>query len=74
MEIGFQGEDPSTDFRGSGLLGLKNLIYFVKFNDNKAREVLEISTSRKHWYFFAAAGINITGKLIHMIEVNYPIN
>ena len=24
-EIGFQGDDPSTDFRGMGLLGLENL-------------------------------------------------
>jgi hypothetical protein len=25
-EIGFQGEDPKTDFRGMGLLGLENLM------------------------------------------------
>lgn len=25
-EIGFQGDDPATDFRGMGLLGLKNLV------------------------------------------------
>ncbi|OCT57594.1 hypothetical protein XELAEV_18003296mg [Xenopus laevis] len=26
-EIGFQGDDPKTDFRGMGLLGLYNLVY-----------------------------------------------
>ena len=26
-DIGFQGDDPSTDFRGMGLLGLENLLY-----------------------------------------------
>lgn len=25
-EIGFQGDDPATDFRGNGLLGLANLV------------------------------------------------
>nr|CAG4643397.1 EOG090X0AMT [Ilyocryptus agilis] len=26
-ELGFQGDDPKTDFRGMGLLGLENLLY-----------------------------------------------
>ena len=26
QNIGFQGEDPKTDFRGMGLLGLENLL------------------------------------------------
>lgn len=25
-EIGFQGDDPKTDFRGMGILGLENLL------------------------------------------------
>lgn len=25
-DLGFQGEDPKTDFRGMGLLGLENLL------------------------------------------------
>ena len=29
-EIGFQGNDPSTDFRGMGLLSLLNLQYVIK--------------------------------------------
>ncbi|XP_065557198.1 ELMO domain-containing protein 1-like isoform X4 [Artemia franciscana] len=27
QEIGFQGDDPKTDFRGMGILGLENLLY-----------------------------------------------
>lgn len=30
IELGFQVEDPATDFRGAGLLGLINLHKFVK--------------------------------------------
>lgn len=29
--LGFQGTNPATDFRGMGLLGLLNLIYFAGF-------------------------------------------
>ena len=31
VDIGFQGKDPLTDFRGSGLLGLKHLWRFSLF-------------------------------------------
>lgn len=30
--IGFQGDDPKTDFRGMGILGLENLQYVFFFN------------------------------------------
>lgn len=29
--IGFQGDDPKTDFRGMGLLGLDNLRYYLLY-------------------------------------------
>ena len=28
VRLGFQGDDPATDFRGMGVLGLHNLVYF----------------------------------------------
>lgn len=55
-----------TDFRGSGLLGLKQLHHFV-VAEERMREVYQVATSEKTWYFFAAAGINISGKLIQFI-------
>ena len=67
MNIGFQGKDPLTDFRVSGLLGLKHLWQF-SMNDLRSNEVFKISTAEKTWYFFAATGINITGKVIQFIE------
>jgi hypothetical protein len=30
-DIGFQGDDPKTDFRGMGILGLENLQYVLFF-------------------------------------------
>ena len=69
--IGFQGKDPSTDFRGGGLLALKQLSYFVNNDYDRAQDVYDTATNKEKWYFFAAAGINITGKLIELIEVSF---
>jgi len=41
--IGFQGEDPKTDFRGMGMLGLSNLVYFAKEFSSAARHILSHS-------------------------------
>ena len=69
VTIGFQGKDPLTDFRGSGLLGLKHLWHFSMY-DKRAEKVYEVATDPKTWYFYAATGINITGKVIQFIEEN----
>ncbi|XP_054846401.1 ELMO domain-containing protein 2 isoform X2 [Eublepharis macularius] len=39
-DIGFQGDDPKTDFRGMGMLGLVNLLYFSKHYPHEARQIL----------------------------------
>ncbi|GBM98692.1 ELMO domain-containing protein 1 [Araneus ventricosus] len=39
-DIGFQGDDPKTDFRGMGVLGLDNLLYFATEHSEIARHVL----------------------------------
>lgn len=68
MQIGFQGNDPTTDFRGAGMLGLYNLHHFIKYTPSSSKYVYEISTSPTTWYFFCASGINFTGKIIEIIE------
>uniref|UniRef100_A0A8C2GAI7 ELMO/CED-12 domain containing 1 n=1 Tax=Cyprinus carpio TaxID=7962 RepID=A0A8C2GAI7_CYPCA len=47
-EIGFQGNDPKTDFRGMGLLGLHNLLYFAEHDKATALQVLHDSLQPKH--------------------------
>lgn len=59
-EIGFQGDDPKTDFRGMGLLGLFNLLYFADQHNKKARKVLQHSIHPKYGYSYAIVGINLT--------------
>ncbi|KAF5285399.1 hypothetical protein FQA39_LY16653 [Lamprigera yunnana] len=60
QEIGFQGDDPKTDFRGMGLLGLENLLYFAKEFKGPASHVLSHSHHPNYGYEFAIVGINIT--------------
>lgn len=61
--LGFQGNDPSTDFRGMGLLGLLNLIYFAERHTKRAQEIIAVDKD----YPVAACGINITSMLLNLI-------
>ena len=68
--IGFQGKSPSTDFRSTGIFGLNQLYHFCKFSDNFLN-VYNTACDKTKWYFFAAAGINISGK-IRQYLLTYP--
>ncbi|XP_066535198.1 ELMO domain-containing protein 2 [Hoplias malabaricus] len=58
--IGFQGDDPKTDFRGMGMLGLVNLVFFSENYTNAARQVLSHANHPKLGYSYAIVGINLT--------------
>ena len=58
--IGFQGNDPKTDFRGMGILGLLNLHYFATRHPSVARSILLHSNHPTNGYPFAITGINLT--------------
>jgi ELMO domain-containing protein len=61
-QIGFQGSDPSTDFRGMGLLSLINLVYFTTnlSLDTYAKSIYSRSLHPQFGYSFAIVAINIT--------------
>ncbi|KAK7930545.1 hypothetical protein WMY93_006940 [Mugilogobius chulae] len=59
-DIGFQGDDPKTDFRGMGLLGLINLVFFSENYTEEARQVLSHANHPKLGYSYAIVGINLT--------------
>ncbi|XP_065151321.2 ELMO domain-containing protein 2 isoform X2 [Paramisgurnus dabryanus] len=58
--IGFQGDDPKTDFRGMGMLGLTNLVFFSEKYTDASRKVLSHSNHPKLGYSYAIVGINLT--------------
>ena len=67
MSLGFQGKDPTTDFRGSGYLGLLHLTSF-SLQHPQSRLVFETASSPGTWYFYACTAINITAKVLSYID------
>lgn len=67
-EIGFQGVDPSTDFRGMGKLGLQQLVHFSTVRNQSARAILLESNHPRRFFPFSATGINFTLFVIEMLR------
>lgn len=67
-ELGFQGRDPATDFRGMGILGLRQLLAFCESAQGKSIFLSLVSSNSNesaHLNFpFAIAGINITSSIL----------
>ncbi|KAL0797315.1 hypothetical protein Bca101_052489 [Brassica carinata] len=70
-EMGWQGPNPSTDFRGCGFIGLENLLFFARtYPVCFRRLLLKQRGDRAKWeYPFAVAGINISFMLIQMLDL-----
>ncbi|XP_031397366.1 ELMO domain-containing protein A-like isoform X2 [Punica granatum] len=70
-EMGWQGKDPSTDFRGGGFISLENLLFFARNFPKSFQDLLrKREGDRSMWeYPFAVAGVNITFMLIQMLDL-----
>ncbi|KAG7010691.1 ELMO domain-containing protein B, partial [Cucurbita argyrosperma subsp. argyrosperma] len=70
-EMGWQGANPSTDFRGCGFISLENLLFFSRTFPASFRRLLwKEGGNRATWeYPFAVAGINISYMLIQMLDL-----
>ncbi|KAG6398721.1 hypothetical protein SASPL_140190 [Salvia splendens] len=67
-EMGWQGNDPSTDFRGAGFISLENLLFFAKTFSSLLRKQ---TGKRAMWeYPFAVAGVNITFMIFQMLDLD----
>ncbi|KAJ0960793.1 hypothetical protein J5N97_001318 [Dioscorea zingiberensis] len=65
-EMGWQGTDPSTDFRGGGLISLENLIFSPRITQLLHKQ----DGKRADWeYPFAVAGVNISFMLGQMLDL-----
>ncbi|KAK6930835.1 ELMO domain [Dillenia turbinata] len=71
-EMGWQGRDPSTDFRGAGFISLENLLFFAKtFPTSFQRLLKKQGGKRAAWeYPFAVAGVNITFMIMQMLDLD----
>ncbi|KAA3462556.1 ELMO domain-containing protein A-like isoform X1 [Gossypium australe] len=70
-DMGWQGPNPSTDFRGCGFISLENLLFFGQnFPASFHRLLLKEDGDRATWeYPFAVAGINVSFMLIQMLDL-----
>ncbi|XP_014370935.2 ELMO domain-containing protein 2 [Papilio machaon] len=68
QHIGFQGDDPKTDFRGMGMLGLDNLLFFASEYPEISSHVLSHSLHPTYGYTFAIVGINITSMAYYLLK------
>lgn len=66
-EIGFQGIDPSTDFRGMGILGLTQLVYFTEHFKESSQNIFLHSNHPIEGFPFAITGINLTHLAVHLM-------
>ncbi|RXH89823.1 hypothetical protein DVH24_032180 [Malus domestica] len=70
-EMGWQGSNPSTDFRGCGFISLENLLFYARTYPASFRRLLfKREGNRATWeYPFAVAGINISFMLTEMLDL-----
>ncbi|XP_011041496.1 PREDICTED: uncharacterized protein LOC105137457 [Populus euphratica] len=71
-EMGWQGRDPSTDFRGAGFISLENLLFFAKTFSTSFQYLLKKKGGKRSaWeYPFAVAGVNITFMIMQMLDLD----
>ncbi|KAJ6433409.1 hypothetical protein OIU84_017162 [Salix udensis] len=74
-DMGWQGANPSTDFRGCGFISLENLLFFSRTYPASFRRLLfKQGGQRATWeYPFAVAGINVSFMLIQMLDLQSGI-
>ncbi|XP_027560078.1 LOW QUALITY PROTEIN: ELMO domain-containing protein 3 [Neopelma chrysocephalum] len=69
-ELGFQGVDPGTDLRGTGMLGLMQILFFVL--DSRmlplAREIFQLSQHETQNFPFCIMSVNITRIVIQALR------
>lgn len=63
-QIGFQQKKPESDFRGCGVFGLKNLVYFGKNHPHRFQQQLGSATTAASW--------NENGELVDNPEATSP--
>ncbi|XP_060068530.1 uncharacterized protein LOC132548665 [Ylistrum balloti] len=61
-EVGFQGNDPSTDLRGTGILGLLNLVNLLRNpkRQSLAQDIYKLSLHPTQNFPFCVMGINMS--------------
>lgn len=68
-QFGFQSTNPRTDFRGAGILGVRNLIYFAR---NYQEYVQEMIKTENKMFFMALNSISLSVNLTQLFIPHSP--
>ncbi|EFC43167.1 hypothetical protein NAEGRDRAFT_68814 [Naegleria gruberi] len=63
--IGFQGNDPKTDLRGVGMLGILQLLFFVYSDEKTTQDIYSLSQTQS--FPMAVVSLNITQMILKML-------
>jgi hypothetical protein len=70
-DVGFQGTDPSTDFRGMGFLGLHQLAELSRLDCLTASKIFAVASEESTtWFPYAVTGINVTAFQYQLLKSN----
>ncbi|XP_049852432.1 ELMO domain-containing protein A-like [Schistocerca gregaria] len=70
-KLGFQGTDPASDFRGMGILGLYNLVYFAEKYPERLHKLFSRNKERmERDYPISVAGVNMTFVLYELLDLS----
>mmetsp|Transcript_11155 Transcript_11155/g.16472 ORF Transcript_11155/g.16472 Transcript_11155/m.16472 type:complete len:417 (+) Transcript_11155:57-1307(+) len=71
-DIGFQGVDPATDCRGTGVYGIQMIIYLAETYPTQFKRMMRKCDKEKNAYPFAIAALNVTMMLFEMLGFGMP--
>lgn len=67
-KLGFQSDDPMRDFRGVGIFGLEQILFFAEKCPAKFRHILDIEHYRgSEMYPFVVASFNVTMMIFELL-------
>jgi hypothetical protein len=69
-DLGFQSEDPRTDFRGGGLLALQNMCHLAENYPEQIQDMIREAAGKRNGYLFAAACVNVSSIVVLLLGLN----
>lgn len=66
--IGFQGKDPATDLRGTGMLGPLQLLYMLKYYRSHALKIHRLSRDEIQSFPFAVVANNLSSMVMQSMR------
>eukprot|EP00484_Ammonia_sp_Unknown_P001733 CAMPEP_0197020942 /NCGR_PEP_ID=MMETSP1384-20130603/1811_1 /TAXON_ID=29189 /ORGANISM="Ammonia sp." /LENGTH=497 /DNA_ID=CAMNT_0042448675 /DNA_START=24 /DNA_END=1514 /DNA_ORIENTATION=+ len=68
QQIGFQGNDPATDIRGAGLLGVLQLVYLIENRPEMMSKIYLLSLNEHQNFPLVIVSFTITGIVMQLLR------